>query len=329
MINASALTPADIVTAAGFIAVVIAALAWQSFRNAMANSPRHLTRDRAAALAAPHHPNVASSTESGPARLRITQAPDTVILAMIHQWTKQIRHMHGGAGLRWIAGAMIAAIIVSIAVGWLLKLPGWLTLLAGIGMAALAAVMAFLMLRSIFRRRFVDGFPDALDLIIRAVRAGVPAVRAIQAAGAELPDPVGQEFRLMGDALRLGADQNEVMNAAYRRIGVPEFQFFTVCLQLQRETGGPLAETLENLGSIIRQRREIRLKTRALTAEGRIASKIIALVPIMTTGTLYFIGGDYLDPLLYTQSGHRLLGLAIGMVVTGLMIINHMSKLEG
>lgn len=192
----------------------------------------------------------------------------------------------------------------------------------------LVGFLVFRFLRARFCRRFVENFPSVLDLIIRAVRAGVPVNVAIQSAGEELPEPIGTEYKRMSDALRLGVDQGEVMAAASARIGLPEFKFFAVCLEVQRETGGPLTETLENLASIIRSRMEVRLKTRALTAEGRTASKVIATIPLIIIGGLYFVGGDYIDILIQTRAGHHLLMIAGGMVVTGLGIIFRMTRME-
>ncbi|EPY01126.1 type II secretion system F family protein [Magnetospirillum fulvum] len=146
--------------------------------------------------------------------------------------------------------------------------------------------------------------------------------------GEEIPGPIGGEYKRMGDALRLGVDQSEVFASASKRIGVPEFKFFAVCLELQRETGGPLSDTLENLAAIIRARMDVRLKTRALTAEGRMASKVIATIPLAITGGLYVVGGDYIDVLIHTETGHHLVALAVGMIVLGQAIIFRMTKLE-
>ncbi|MCR6630934.1 MAG: type II secretion system F family protein [Magnetospirillum sp.] len=328
--SAIQLSPEDVVAAAGFVGVVIAALGYHSVRTAMANSPRARMRQRVQSTVAEVAPSVrASVAQDGALTLKQHRmAADNGIAKLLARITAQAEHMGGTAGLRWIAVAAAGTVALAITACLFAKLSVWLSLalVPTAGAVAAAAAYRFLVVR--YRTRFLALLPDALDLVIRAVRAGVPVVQAIITAGRELPDPAGREFRIMGDALRLGLEQQEVMDAASRRIGLPDFRFFVVCLQLQRETGGPLADTLENLAGIIRARRELRLKTRALTAQGRTAAKIIAAIPVVTMAALNSMSADYLDPLFTTEKGHTILWLAAGMVTVGLVIINRMSRLE-
>lgn len=319
----------DAIAVAAFIAVVAVGLAVELARSAMADSPRARIRQRllnnvnevAPALEA------ADVTPAEGAR-RKHFAADTRLAQLIGRLKAQADHMGGPAGLRWIGGAAGVLALIFLYLWQMLDL----NLLLGVALApapaAIGGVIGFTLMVRRYRNRFLNAFPDALDLIIRAVRAGVPVVHAIMTAGKELPYPVGREFRLMGDALRLGMDQMDVMDTASKRIGVPDFRYFVVCLQLQRETGGPLADTLENLSNIIRARRELRLKTRALTAQGRAASKIIAMVPLVVMGALKLVGPDYVNVLFETPVGQRILAIAGTMVFVGLIIIARMSKLE-
>src|SRR5262249_28869054 len=120
-----------------------------------------------------------------------------------------------------------------------------------------------------YQRQFLDAFPDALDLIIRAVRAGLPAPEAIEVVTREIRPPVGSEFQRMLDEMRIGTEMEEALQHAADRIRVPDFRFFVVSLLLQRQTGGGIAETLSNLSTIIRQRKALRQKARALSAEAQ------------------------------------------------------------
>jgi Flp pilus assembly protein TadB len=160
------------------------------------------------------------------------------------------------------------------------------------------------------------------------VRAGIPVVQAISTAGREADEPVRSTFRTMGDALRLGADLTEVLDQAVQRLQIADFSFFAVCLLLQRETGGNLAETLENLAAIIRSRRDIRLKTKALTAEGRLATNIISAVPFAVTGMLYVVNRPYVELLFDTRAGHKIVTLAAVLLTVGLWMVRKMSKLD-
>lgn len=222
-----------------------------------------------------------------------------------------------------VLGALVEVFLVWALPGRPFGLALWL-------LAAPVAVLAlgYRIVVMRFRKRFLAQFPNALDLIIRAVRAGVPASHAIAVAGQEFTDPLRTQFTMMGDGLRLGIDLGDVLRDADRRIDIPEFSFFCVCMLLQRETGGPLTETLENLAQIIRARGEMALKAKALTAEVRTASKVMAVIPLCVTGLLWIMNPDYIAPLFNTPTGLTLLKLAIGMVTVGLGVIWQISNVR-
>jgi tight adherence protein B len=132
----------------------------------------------------------------------------------------------------------------------------------------------------------------------------------------------------MGDALQLGIDLENVLAVAMRRIEVADFSFFCVCLLLQREAGGQLGETLENLSGIVRTRSEIRLKTKALTGEARITTKILAAIPLVIMLALYGLNRAYVMVLFDRPAGQKLLTFASISVVVGIAVINKMSKLN-
>ncbi|MBV8575586.1 MAG: type II secretion system F family protein, partial [Acetobacteraceae bacterium] len=157
--------------------------------------------------------------------------------------------------------------------------------------AAAAGVPALLLRseQSRYQRRFLEIFPDALDLIVRAVSSGLPAPEAIELVSREVPPPVGTEFQQLVDELHIGTELGEALQRAADRIRVPDFRFFAVSLLLQRQTGGGIAETLSNLGGIIRQRKALRLKARALTAEAHASAAIVATTPFVAGVGLYLI----------------------------------------
>ncbi|HVI52743.1 MAG TPA: type II secretion system F family protein [Candidatus Sulfotelmatobacter sp.] len=318
------LGPEDIVSIAGFVGVVLAALGYDAVRHAAENSPQARARRRAIGMTEANRPvaQVASEVQSHAPR-----RSNPLVLQM-RDLLRFVQDKGGSAGpallgMAAFCGAAAAALAV---MG--LKLPLVLALPAALLGGFLGGWLALSLMKRRFRERFLHFFPEALDMIIRAVRAGVPVVQAIQTAGQELPHPVGMEFQRMGDALRIGLEPQKVMSTAADRIGIPDFRFFVVCLELQRETGGPLAETLENLSGIIRSRRDTRLKTRALTAQGRAASKVISLVPVLVMAGLESTDSDYLSVLFETPAGQHLLWLAGGLVVVGLVVINTMMRLE-
>ncbi|MGF6902255.1 type II secretion system F family protein [Paraburkholderia sp. GAS348] len=240
----------------------------------------------------------------------------------------RIRTVAGASGLRIVIGAAIAGALLALAMTRFMPLPGVVKLLMPPALSLIAAVQAYRFLVARFRRRFLDGFADLIDMIVRAVRAGVPVTHVIGAAANECPEPLRHEFRLMGDALQLGIDLEEVLAVAMRRIEVTDFSFFCVCLLLQRETGGQLGETLENLAAIVRTRGEIRMKTKALTAEARITTRILAAIPVVIMLGLYGLNRAYVMVLFDRPTGQKLLTFASISVVVGIAVINGMSKLN-
>jgi tight adherence protein B len=174
--------------------------------------------------------------------------------------------------------------------------------------------------RARHEERFYAQFPQAVDVIARAIRSGLPITDAMGLVASELPAPVGTEFRRVLEELRIGALPQEAFGRAAERLGFPEFRFFVLALDLQRETGGSLAETLETLGSVIRRRKELRLKTRALTAESRASTALLAGLPFATAAALHLVSPAYLARLVDDPRGAPILLAAGASLVTGVAL---------
>jgi len=177
-----------------------------------------------------------------------------------------------------------------------------------------------------YQRKFLDIFPDALDLIVRAVSSGLPAPEAIELVGREVRPPVGTEFQQLLDELRIGAELEEALQHAADRIRVPDFRFFAVSLLLQRQTGGGIAETLSNLGGIIRQRKALRMKVRALTAEAQASAALVATTPFVAGVGLFLINRDLITVLFFDPRGRFMLGIAVASLLTGLAAMRALIK---
>ena len=186
--------------------------------------------------------------------------------------------------------------------------------------AAAAGAPALLLrfAQSRYQRQFLDMFPDALDLIVRAVSSGLPAPEAIELVSREIRRPVGTEFQQLVDELRIGTELEEALQRAADRIRVPDFRFFAVSLLLQRQTGGGIAETLSNLGGIIRQRKALRMKARALTAEAHASAAIVATTPFVAGVGLFLINRDLISVLFVDPRGRFMLGIAVASLLTGI-----------
>ena len=175
---------------------------------------------------------------------------------------------------------------------------------------------------------FVALFPEAIDLMVRALRSGLPISEAIIGAGREIGDPVGHELGRVEGGMRMGRDLESLLWDIATRIDVPEFRFFIIALSVQRETGGNLAETLANLGDVLRRRRQMRAKVRAMSSETRATTMILGGLPVVVIGLLMLTSPDYLRPLFRDPRGHILCGIAVAMLVTGVTIMNKMARFE-
>ncbi|WP_050454304.1 type II secretion system F family protein [Candidatus Burkholderia verschuerenii] len=234
----------------------------------------------------------------------------------------------GKGGKKFVITITIVVAVVAVIASVIAPFPQWTLPFIIIGAPIGGAMWAYKFLVNRFRDQFLGGFSEAIDLIVRAVRAGIPVTQVIINSADVCPEPLAREFRLMGDSLQVGIDLEEVLIAAGRRIEISDFSFFCVCLLVQRETGGQLSETLENLSNIIRSRLEIRQKARALTGEARITTKILTAIPIVIVAGLYAINRPYVEVLINTHSGHKLLTFAVLSITLGLIVVHKMSKLE-
>lgn len=325
------MTPADVVAVGAFFAIFVAGLIARSLRSIARNRPSQRIRQRVGALRDPRAHTKRERTDT-PSHTLVSlerhHGSQAVWLAWLRARRERVQTVGGPGALRQIGLCAALSLVLAFVVTSLAGLSfGWcLASAIAAPLIAIRAVYGWLLAR--FRLRFLAVFPDTLDLIIRAVRAGIPAVQAICTAGVESEEPVRTTFRTIGDALLVGAELKGVLEQAAERLQLADFSFFTVCLILQRETGGNLAETLENLASIVRTRRDIRMKTKALTAEGRIASKIISAVPFAITGFLYLVNRPYIELLFRTRAGHKMLVLAGVLLTIGLTLIRKISNLD-
>lgn len=319
------MTPADIVAVGTFLGIVIVGMIVLTLRDARRAQPEVRIRGRLRELQARQIAENAGETTA--AELFRLRTPEGWLDAKYRHYRQRLNTVGGKHATKWLVVSAVVGFVVSLVAVRLPWVKGPFVPLVFIALPLLGVVMTYRGLNVRFRQRFLKAFPDTLDMVIRAVRAGVPVTHAIASAGEQADEPVRAEFRTMGDALKLGIDVVEVLEAANARIEITDFAFFSVCLRLQRETGGQLGETLENLATIIRSRRDVQMKTNALTAEGRVTSKLIAAVPFFIAIVLYMMDPSYILPLFTTPLGHNMLGVAALMLTIGLTVVSRMAKL--
>ena len=178
------------------------------------------------------------------------------------------------------------------------------------------------------QNQFLVLFPESIELIVRGLKSGVPTSESMRVVGHEIPDPVGAVFRDFTDAIALGRNLNDALAAASKRINVPEFRFFEICLAIQQETGGNLAETLEMLAGTLRRRKQIKLKIKALSSEARASAYILGVLPFLIFGFLFALNPAYVGVLLYDTRGHMVLGAALIFLALGVGTMIQMGRFE-
>jgi tight adherence protein B len=181
------------------------------------------------------------------------------------------------------------------------------------------------------RRRvgdFLAQLPDAINLMARGLRTGLPIAETIAASAREVAGPVGAEFRRVADEAQLGQPLVDVLWRAAERVDLPEFAFMVVAFSIQQETGGNLAETLDTLTHVLVRRRQMQLKTRALTAEARSSAWIIALLPLVVLALLSLTNRRYVSQLFTTTTGNELLGAATVCIALGVLSLSRLCRFE-
>jgi tight adherence protein B len=192
--------------------------------------------------------------------------------------------------------------------------------------AVLVPRLVYARLRRKAMDRLLDQFPDALGLVVRSVRAGIPVAEGIRAVATELPSPTGPEFRHIADDLTIGIPVEAALLRSARRARLPEYRFFAIAVALQRETGGNIGETLDNLAELIRKRRLVRQKAKALSAEARTSTYVLAALPFFALGALLVLNPDYVGQLFTTPEGKALLAAGILLLGTGLGTVQLLTR---
>ena len=192
----------------------------------------------------------------------------------------------------------------------------------------LAVASIYLYLRIVRGRRiaaFSEQFPDALDVIVRGLRAGHPFRVALGIVSREMPDPIGSEFGIVADEIMFGLDQSTAVDNLCRRAGQGDLAFFATAVNVQHQTGGNLAEILTRLSRLLRSRSKLRLKIRSLSAEGRLSGICLSLTPFVLFGLLSLVSPEYFwsvrdHPLIPPALVVAFVMLAIGNVVMYRMV---------
>jgi tight adherence protein B len=222
--------------------------------------------------------------------------------------------------------ATVLAVVLALAVGVIVRARWGLP----VG-AALGFVMPFLVLkikRGKRMRLFEEQFPEGLDLISRALKAGHAFATGLKMVADEMPDPVGPEFRKTFDEQNFGLPMKDSLDNLSFRIPLLDVRFFATAVLIQRETGGNLAEILENLAHVVRERFKILRQVRVYTAHGRFTGYVLLALPAVLAIALSFINPAHMELLFKERMGQQMLIGALVMQSIGFMWIKHVIKIE-
>ncbi len=210
----------------------------------------------------------------------------------------------------------------------LAKSPPPLALMNGL-FAGLALPHVFLGWRIKARRKkFAKLFPDAIGLMVRGLRAGLPITESIVVVGRECVGPVGEEFRRVADQVRLGQSLEDAMWAVAKRLELPEFNFLVITFSIQRETGGNLADTLQNLDNMLRMRSQMVLKVKAMSSEAIATAGIIGCLPFAMGLIMFLVSRPYIMTLFTTPLGEVLVFGAAVWLSIGVFVMSQMVSFE-
>ncbi len=200
----------------------------------------------------------------------------------------------------------------------------------GLGLV-LGAGLPHMVVSKLINRRteaFISKFPDGIELLVRGLRSGLPVTETLGVVASEVPGPVGLEFKTIIDRIKVGKTMEDALQATGDKLGIADFNFFTITLAIQRETGGNLAETLSNLANVLRSRAQMKLKIRAMSSESKASAYIVGSLPFLVFGAIMFINPDYMSKFF---SDDRLIVAGLGAGVwmgIGVFMMSKMINFE-
>jgi tight adherence protein B len=223
---------------------------------------------------------------------------------------------------------VFAGVVTGLIASTLLNRTLPMSILLGIGDGLL---LPHLIVGVLSRRRqklFTNQFPEAIDLIVRGLRSGLPVIESINVVGREMEKPIGVEFTTVADAVKFGQTLEDALTDAIPRIDTAEFKFFVVALAVQRETGGNLAETLENLSDVLRKRRQMQKRVKAMASEPKASAWILGSMPFIMIGIILVVNNSYIMTLFTDPRGHSLLTAGLISQTIGILIMAKMVRFE-
>ncbi|MEQ8558614.1 MAG: type II secretion system F family protein [Henriciella sp.] len=204
------------------------------------------------------------------------------------------------------------AMIIAAGFAGFLGLPRW--------------VLGFLTKRR--HKKMTAQFADAIDIIVRGVKSGLPLTECLRIIAAESPAPLGVEFKNLTDNIQMGTTTDRALQQFYKRVPLPEVNFFVIVLTIQSKSGGNLSEALGNLSKVIRERKMMREKIKAMSSEAKASAGIIASLPFAVGFMVYLTTPSYIMELFVKPTGHMILFMGAGLMFTGVTVMRRMINFD-
>ena len=246
-------------------------------------------------------------------------------------FTASIERLIIEAGMTMPAGVFLGMSFLSAAIGWAIGLIGLGYFVIALLLAVVGAFIPLFVVRQRRSKRlatFEEQFPEAVDLIARSLRAGHAFTTGLGIAADEMPAPVGKEFKQVYDQQNFGMSMPDALRAMALRVPVLDARFFVTAVLTQRESGGNLAEVLNNLSSVMRERFKVKRQIKVISAHGRLSAWILCLMPPSLAIIITLLSPDALRPLFNDPLGQNLVILALVLQVVGTYIISRLVKIE-
>ncbi|MFQ5678322.1 MAG: type II secretion system F family protein [Gemmatimonadota bacterium] len=244
---------------------------------------------------------------------------------------RDLEHLLAQADVRWGLGTFL---MVTLGLGAGAGIASMVVVrqpLLPVAFAAVGALVPYLFVRIKRKQRFAAfeaDFPEAIDLMGRAIRAGHAFSTGLRIVSEEADEPVAGEFRQVFEEQKFGLPLRDSLMALADRIDLVDLKIFVTAVLVQRDTGGNLAEILDNLSHVIRERFKFRRQLRVFTAHGRITGFILAVTPLVTFFLLYTLNPDYMSVMLEEQAGRMALGIVALMQVVGILVIRRIVDID-
>ena len=175
---------------------------------------------------------------------------------------------------------------------------------------------------------FLEDLADAVDVMVRGLKAGLPLSDAMRVIATESGPPLGPEFMEVVEGQRLGVTIDQGLERTFDRVPLPEVSFLGIVISIQSKSGGNLSEALANLSRVLRERKKLKGKIRAMSQEARSSAAIIGSLPFFMVGALLFMSPGFLDPLLYSSTGHMVLAAAGVWMLVGILVMRSMINFD-